>query len=118
MNEIMDLSSIFKVLADPSRLAIFNLLMCGVHCNCEIAEKINLPVNLISHHLKVLSKAELITSFRKDDDARWIYYCANPIKINSLRQQIHDFLDHNRIAEREPICLPGKKLNQQELVNE
>jgi len=110
MNEIMDLSSIFKVLADPTRLAIFNLLMGGVHCNCEIAEKINLPMNLISHHLKVLSKAGLISSFRKENDARWIYYCANPTKISSLRQQLQVFLDKNRIAEREPICLPRKKI--------
>lgn len=105
----MDLSSVFKVLADPTRFSIFNLLMGGIHCNCEIAEKINLPQNLISHHLKVLAKAGLITSFRKENDARWIYYCADPKKIRDLRQQIHDFLDENRIIAREPICPPCKK---------
>jgi len=118
MYELMDLSGIFKVLADPTRLSIFNLLMGGVHCNCEIAEKINLPVNLISHHLKILSKAGLISSFRKENDARWIYYCADPTKIRDLKHQIQDFFDENRIVDREPICPPCKKMNIQEKCDE
>jgi len=118
MNDLMDLSRIFKVLADPTRLSIFNLLMGGVHCNCEIAEKVKLPVNLISHHLKVLSKAGLISSFRKENDARWIYYCAEPTRIRDLKQQIHEFLNENRIVDREPNCPPCKKKNIQEKCDE
>ncbi len=114
MGDLTELSNLLKLLADPTRLSIFNLLMGGVHCNCEISEKIDIPANLISHHLKVLTKAGLITSFRKENDARWIYYCPEPEKVAALRTHLDEFLNENRIADREPNCPPCKKLNNPE----
>lgn len=49
-----------KVLAEPKRLLIFNLLMEGVQCNCELGDFLDMPPNLISHHLSKLRAAGLV----------------------------------------------------------
>ena len=43
-----------KVLAEPNRLRIVDLLMEGVQCNCELSGALGMAPNLISHHLRVL----------------------------------------------------------------
>ena len=55
------LHAMLKALGDPTRLSIFDLLMEGTHCNCEISERLGLSLSLISHHLSVLRDAGLAT---------------------------------------------------------
>ena len=101
-----DLANILKILSDPSRLAIFDLLMQGVQCNCELGDQLKMPMNLISHHLKVLRDAGLVEAERDETDARWIYYSVNQKAIDELRQQLVVFLDTQRIQPRQPACGP------------
>jgi ArsR family transcriptional regulator, arsenate/arsenite/antimonite-responsive transcriptional repressor len=56
-----------QVLAEPNRLIIFNLLMEGVQCNCELGDTLQMAPNLISHHLSVLRQAGLADT---EHDAR------------------------------------------------
>ena len=72
-----ELMRLLRALADPNRLRIFEYLMEGDSCNCELNEKLGLPSNLLSHHLRVLREAGLITSRRDIVDNRWIYYSVN-----------------------------------------
>ena len=51
-----------KALSDENRLRILFELRNGERCVCEIWKRLELPQNLISHHLKVLKKAGLIKS--------------------------------------------------------
>lgn len=102
----LELANISKVLSDPSRLAIFDLLMQGVQCNCELGDQLKMPMNLISHHLKVLRDAGLVDAERDATDARWIYYSVNQKAIGLLRQQLDAFLDAKRIQPRQPACGP------------
>jgi ArsR family transcriptional regulator len=95
-----------QVLGEPTRLAIFDLLMQGVQCNCEIGDNLNLPLNLISHHLKVLRNAGLVNVERDATDARWIYYSVNQRALSQLREQVDAFLDPARIKPRQPMCGP------------
>ncbi len=101
-----ELVNTLKVLGDPTRLAIFDLLMQGVQCNCEIGDQLKLPMNLISHHLKVLRDAGLVDAERDSIDARWVYYSINKRAINQLRAQFDAFLDPQRIKPRLPTCGP------------
>ncbi|MAT44187.1 MAG: transcriptional regulator [Anaerolineaceae bacterium] len=106
---------LFQVLGNPTRLKIFDILMTGVHCNCEIADMTGLAINLISHHLKVLQEADLIQSVRSEKDARWIYYSVNEETLRSIQTETEKFFDNNRIINREPVCPPcNKKTNQKE----
>ena len=101
-----ELAGIVKVLSDPTRLAIFDLLMQGVQCNCEIGGCLDLPMNLISHHLKALREAGLVTAERDALDRRWVYYSVNPDTLARLREQLLVFFDPQRIQARLPTCGP------------
>jgi ArsR family transcriptional regulator len=95
-----------KVLAEPKRLLIVNLLMKGVHCNCELGEALDMAPNLISHHLRVLRRAGLVDTQRDALDARWIYYSLNRDALEELNQVFDDFFDPARIKPRQPLCGP------------
>jgi ArsR family transcriptional regulator len=101
-----DLANLLKVLGDPSRVAIFDLLMQGVQCNCEIGDHLKMSMNLISHHLKVLRDAGLVNAERDAHDARWIYYSVNQRALTGLRERLDAFLDVKRIQPRQPKCGP------------
>ena len=100
------LAETLKVLSDPTRLVIFDVLMQGVQCNCEISDRLKLPMNLISHHLKVLRDAGLVNAERDPMDARWVYYSINPRVLTQLREQLAAFFDPQRIQPRLPTCGP------------
>lgn len=95
-----------KVLADPRRLRIFDLLMHGVQCNCEIGDNLDMPPNLISHHIRVLRKAGLVDAERDTEDSRWIYYSINEAALTGLHQRFGEFFDPARIQPRSPNCGP------------
>ncbi|PIP66225.1 ArsR family transcriptional regulator [Candidatus Peregrinibacteria bacterium CG22_combo_CG10-13_8_21_14_all_44_10] len=61
MYSIQDLSAKLKVIADPNRLKILGFLAAGEKCVCQIEDALSLNQNLVSHHLKVLRDAGLIT---------------------------------------------------------
>ncbi|KKR74774.1 MAG: Transcriptional regulator [Candidatus Curtissbacteria bacterium GW2011_GWD1_40_8] len=69
--KISSLSSILKLVGDESRLKILCILRQGEHCVCEIIQHLELSQTLISHHLKDLKDAGLVSN-RKDN--RWNHY--------------------------------------------
>ena len=104
--EFETLAQRLKVLADPKRLLIVNLLMDGVHCNCELGAALDMAPNLISHHLSVLRRAGLVDTERDVLDARWVYYALNRETLEELNQVFGDFFDPTRIKPRRPSCGP------------
>lgn len=109
MNSFQEVNQLFQVLGNPNRLKLFNILMSGVHCNCELSAQTGLAINLISHHLRVLQEAGLVTSERGESDGRWIYYYVNEEKIKAAQVGMNAFLNPERIIERESICPPRKQ---------
>jgi ArsR family transcriptional regulator, arsenate/arsenite/antimonite-responsive transcriptional repressor len=95
-----------KALANPKRLQILHLLMAGVHCNCELGEALDMPPNLISHHLSILRDIGLVTVERDAIDARWIYFSINKESLTALTDAFGAFFDANRIQPRRPTCGP------------
>ena len=104
----MDLLTAIKALGHPTRLSIYDLLMEGVQCSCEISERLALTPSLISYHMSALEEAGLVQSERDGDDARWIYYSVNEAALAQLRQALDRFLDPTRIKPRVPNCGPKK----------
>ena len=82
------------------------MLMEGVQCNCEIAERLGFSLSLISHHLRVLHDVGLVQSERDDQDARWIYHSVNRQKLAQLDAAMRHLLDADRIHPRSPSCEP------------
>ncbi len=64
----------FKALGDPVRLRLLSLIAGhdgGEACVCDISPSFDLSQPTISHHLKVLREAGLLTSERR---GTWVYY--------------------------------------------
>ena len=108
MDTLEFMKSLYRVLGDQTRLRIFDILMSGVHCNCEISELTGLSDNLISHHLKVLQEANLVHSKRDEKDARWIYYSVNEAEICQVQIQTQEFFNLNRTVKKDTMCGPKK----------
>lgn len=61
----------FHALADENRLKIIDLLRAGERCVCELTDALDVGQSLLSHHLRVLKDAGLVTDRRA---GRWAYY--------------------------------------------
>jgi ArsR family transcriptional regulator len=105
--DLQAFSEQLKVLAEPKRLLILHTLMEGVQCNCELGDALNMPPNLVSHHLRVLREAGLVDVERDPVDARWVYYSINREALAILNQIFGQFFDLQRIKPRRPTCGPG-----------
>ena len=95
-----------KVLAEPKRLRILHMLMEGVQCKCELGDALDMAPNLISHHLRVLREAGLVTVERDPDDGRWVYYSLNREALEELNRSFGTFFDPARIKPRRQTCGP------------
>lgn len=100
------LASWLKILSEPKRLLIFNLLMHGIQCNCEIGDQLEMAPNLISHHLRIMLGAGLVEIERDAVDSRWIYYSINTQALAELNHAFCMFFDPERIQPRRPTCGP------------
>ncbi len=83
--ELYDLSDFFKVLGDSTRIKILFAIDGGALCVCDIAELVGMTKSAVSHQLKILRGADLVT-YKKvgknvfyelaDDHVRHIIECA------------------------------------------
>lgn len=82
--QAVDLATAFKALGDPVRLRLFSLIAShpeGEACVCDLSDAFDVSQPTISHHLKVLREAGLLTSERR---ASWVYYRASAAALHSL----------------------------------
>jgi len=100
------LAQTLKVLSDPTRLRILDMLMEGIQCNCEIAQRLDVSLSLVSYHLRALRQVGLVQGERAPEDARWIYYSIHEQAAADLSQAIGQLLNTNRIQPRSPACGP------------
>ena len=63
-----DCATKLAVLADPTRLAVIGVLLGGSRNVKEINRHVGIAQNLLSHHLRVLREAEIVTC-RRDGKA-------------------------------------------------
>ncbi len=101
------IARIAKALGHPKRIAILDMLMQGVQCNCEIAAQLGLADNLISHHMRILEESGLVQSERDPQDRRWIYYSIDREALAQVQDTLGAFFDEARIQERQAACGPG-----------
>jgi ArsR family transcriptional regulator len=87
MVDVTELAKVFKALSDPNRLAILRML--GECCNpgccypageepnsvSKIADRFDLSLSTVSHHLKELRNAGLISCEKR---GQWVYCTPDP----------------------------------------
>ena len=72
----VDVARVLKVLGDPNRIKIIELLRDGEHCQCDIIPFIGQSQPTISRHLRMLENNGILVS--RKDGVRVIYRIADP----------------------------------------
>lgn len=62
---LIDLSELFKVFGDSTRIKILSALSGGELCVCDISTAVGMTGSAVSHQLKILRNAGLV-SFRRE----------------------------------------------------
>jgi ArsR family transcriptional regulator, arsenate/arsenite/antimonite-responsive transcriptional repressor len=77
------LAALAKALGDPIRLQLVDVLRkhAGKVCVCELVPLFELSQPTVSHHLKVLREASIVSSERR---GLWAYYYVNPEAVEEL----------------------------------
>jgi ArsR family transcriptional regulator len=79
------LARAFSALGDPVRLRLLSLLLTaegGRVCACDLVDPVGKSQPTVSHHLKVLREAGLITGTRRGQN---IWYAVVPEQLETLR---------------------------------
>ncbi|GEL99325.1 ArsR/SmtB family transcription factor [Cellulomonas terrae] len=82
--DAVQLARTLKALADPARLRLLSLIAAhdgAEACVCDLIEPVGLSQPTVSHHLKVLTDAGLIT---RDKRGVWAYFALVPGALESV----------------------------------
>lgn len=85
------LARIFKALGDPTRVRLVSLIGAredGEACVCELTDAVELAQPTVSHHLRLLVDAGLIS---REQRGRWAYY---RIVDGAMRRVARALADH------------------------
>lgn len=91
------LVAVFRALGDPTRLEVYRLIAAQPDpiCVCDIVERFDVSQPTISHHLKILREAGLVTVSRR---GVWAYYAATPSGLDTVAAALATALDPARHA--------------------
>jgi DNA-binding transcriptional ArsR family regulator len=95
-----------RLISDPTRRRIFLALMDGEICNCELVDKLGLPQNLISHHLRQFRTAGLVHGRRDPQDQRWIYFRVDAVLLGQIHRELAGLFDPSSLGQRTADCPP------------
>jgi ArsR family transcriptional regulator len=80
------LAEAFKALADPVRIQLLNLIATaetGEACACDLVEPVGKSQPTVSHHLKVLREAGLVSTEKR---GTWVWYSVVPSRLDELQR--------------------------------
>ncbi len=83
--EAEQLARLLKAVADPARLQLLSIISAAPDreaCVCDLTAPVGLSQPTVSHHLKVLVEAGLVTRERR---GTWAYYALVPARLDDLR---------------------------------
>lgn len=82
------LATSLKAIADPTRLRLVSLVAAHEGqeaCVCDLTEPVGLSQPTVSHHLKILVEAGILT---REQRGRWAYYRLVPGSLTDLARLI------------------------------
>ncbi len=86
----------FKAFCDPNRLAILNILQYGEKCACEILERISIGQPTLSHHMRILCDAGIVSSRKL---GKMTFYSMDNNGVDEAKQMLEAITE---IIENEP----------------
>lgn len=72
--ETEHIARVFKALGDPTRVRLLSLIAAGEDgeaCICDLTDPVGLSQGTVSHHMKILSDAGLVT---REQRGKWAYF--------------------------------------------
>lgn len=114
-NQLQEMETLFKALADATRLRILGLLLSGEVCVCDIHESLKIPQPKASRHLAYLRRSGLVDTRR---EGLWIHYrlgnLADPVMaaiVDAVRHALTHVgsvrRDGERLRKRTGCCVPS-----------
>jgi ArsR family transcriptional regulator len=111
---LTDMETLFKALADATRLRILGLLLTGEVCVCDIHESLKIPQSKASRHLAYLRRSGLVETRR---EGLWIHYrlgrLADPVMaaiVDAVRHALTHVdsvhRDVERLQKKTGCCVP------------
>ena len=97
-----NLSKKLRVISDPKRLRIIDMLSCDELCACEILEKFDITQPTLSNDMKRLEDVNLVISRREGKN---IYYIANEKTLKEIKSDLKEIFD----GGEECICHTWEK---------
>ena len=108
---MQQLVKIIEALSDVNRLKIIKLLQKNPLCVCEIEKLLPISQSTTSHHLKILTYTNIVTS---EKQGTWIIYQLNTAnlsaEIQEIVQAVLNCLDKNKVCET--LLKEQKKLSK------
>src|SRR5213593_2767279 len=112
--QLNEMETLFKALADATRLRILGLLLTGEVCVCDIHESLKIPQPKASRHLAYLRRSGLVDTRR---EGLWIHYrlgkLADPVMaaiVDAVRHALTHIdivhRDAERLYKRTGCCMP------------
>lgn len=91
--------AIFRALGDPTRLEVFRAIAAGAEpiCVCDLVARFDVSQPTISHHLKALREAGLVTFERR---GVWAHYSADADGVAAARAMLESVLGDSLPAPR------------------
>jgi ArsR family transcriptional regulator, arsenate/arsenite/antimonite-responsive transcriptional repressor len=83
-DEAVTLAAGFKALSDPARLRLISLVAAHPDreaCVCDLTEPVGLSQPTVSHHLKLLVDAGILS---REQRGKWAYYKLVPETLDTL----------------------------------
>ena len=90
------IASIFKALGDENRVRILHLLCSGEKCACKLLDELNISQPTLSHHMKILCDAGIITG-RKE--GKWMHYSICCEGVEGIRDLLQELLSSKDLAD-------------------
>jgi ArsR family transcriptional regulator len=81
---VQALADTFRILGDPTRVRILDVLAAGELCVCDIAELVGISESAVSHQLRLMRGMRLVRPRRA---GRQVYYTIDDQHILDLLQQ-------------------------------
>jgi len=89
-NSYKAIARMYKAFCDENRLHILELLKGGEHCACELLDELQISQSTLSHHMKILVDAEVV-SVRKE--GKWMHYSIDQEGIMKAKECLSGYLN-------------------------
>jgi protein-tyrosine-phosphatase/DNA-binding HxlR family transcriptional regulator len=84
-SEVAQRAAVHAALGDPGRLAIVDALVLGEASPSELQRLLEMPSNLLAHHVRVLERAGVVSRHSSEGDRRRSYLRLIPGSLEALR---------------------------------